>query len=256
MAGFRVWMNLFWVQKIREFGKRCSGMNFKQWMGRQWQSWRGTILFVVFVLVPVKSVLADWNWVPTGSMNPTILEGDLVYVDKLAYDLRVPLTLKSLVHRGDPERGDVSILFSPLDNTRLVKRVIGIPGDVIEMKNHLLTINGVRLEYEELDPVVVEDLNDDLKRVSVFASERLGEVDHAMMVVPGASGDLGSFERVVVPEGHYFVMGDHRDNSLDSRSFGFVERKMFVGKAKRVIASFDILDRYQPRLGRFFSSLD
>lgn len=86
---------------------------------------------------------------PTGSMNPTIVEGDLVYVNKLAYDLRFPLTLHSLNHISDPQRGDISVLFSPEDNTRLVKRVIGVPGDEIEMRSNILFINGKRLDYSE-----------------------------------------------------------------------------------------------------------
>ena len=85
---------------------------FRRILANQWREWRGTIFLVVFVLIPMKSSLADWNWVPSGSMNPTILEGDLVYVNKLAYGLRFPLTLQRLKQWSEPEKGDIVVLFS------------------------------------------------------------------------------------------------------------------------------------------------
>lgn len=113
-----------------------------------WKENKKLILFLVFVMTPIKSVLADWNWVPTGPMNPTILEGDMVYVNKAAYDLRVPLTMKRVTQWADPERGDVVVFFSPQDGTRIVKRVLGISGDEIEMRNHALYLNGTKLDYQ------------------------------------------------------------------------------------------------------------
>lgn len=223
---------------------------------KQWQEWRGTILFILFVLIPVKSSLADWNWVPTGSMNPTIVEGDMVYVNKLAYDLRFPLTLKSMKHISDPERGDISVLFSPEDDIRLVKRVIGIPGDEIYMVNNILFINGEKLKYSELSSEHTQDLMAELRQHSLFATEHLGEREHAVMSVPRLANEKRSFSKIVIPEGHYFVMGDNRDMSKDSRYFGLIKRKLFVGEATDIIVSFNILDKYQPRLGRFFKSLD
>jgi signal peptidase I len=222
---------------------------------KYWSEWRRTVLFVFFVLVPVKSSLADWNWVPTGSMNPTIVEGDLVYVNKLAYDLRVPLTLHRLKRWSDPERGDISVLFSPDDGTRLVKRVIGLPGDELEMRNNQLFINGRKLNYGDLSMRQYADLDSELRRIAVFAEEDLVGHKHAVMSIPAVQSTLRTFPQVTVPEGHYFVMGDNRDLSRDSRVFGFAERKLFVGEAVGVIASFNMLDRYQPRFGRFFTPL-
>ncbi len=103
---------------------------------RFWREWIRPLLVVVIVLGSFRSSVADWNDVPTGSMRPTIIEGDRIVVNKLAYDLRVPLTGWRLVHRGDPQRGDVVICYSPADGTRLVKRVIAGPGDEIELRRN------------------------------------------------------------------------------------------------------------------------
>ncbi|MDQ8198283.1 signal peptidase I [Pelagicoccus enzymogenes] len=222
---------------------------------RQWSEWRSTILVILLGIVPLKSSFADWNWVPTSSMNPTILEGDLVYVNKLAYDLRVPLTLKRLSRWGDPEAGDIVVLFSPEDGTRLVKRVVGVPGDTLEMRNNILFVNGQRLRYEVLPENVFDGLEADLRARAVFAKESLGDREHAVMAIPAVVTERRRFARLQVPEGKYFVMGDNRDLSQDSRYFGFADREQIVGEATAVIVSFNILDRYQPRLGRFFTEL-
>jgi len=222
---------------------------------KMWKEWRMTILFIVFVVVPMKSSLADWNWVPTSSMNPTVLEGDLVYVDKIAYDLRFPLTLHRLAKWSDPQRGDIVICFSPEDGSRLVKRVIGEPGDTIEMRNNILTINGETAAYTKIQSKYTNCLPSQLRERCILAMEEMDEFAHAVMSVPSVRA-VRSFGPITVPEGNYFVLGDNRDMSRDSRFFGFVERKLIVGKAKGVIGSFDITDKYQPRLKRFFSSLN
>jgi signal peptidase I len=226
-----------------------------EFVHRVWKEWRRTIFFIVFVLIPVKSSLADWNWVPSGSMKPTILEGDLVYVDKTAYDLRFPLTLHRLAKWSDPQRGDIVICFSPDDGTRLVKRVIAGPGDRIEMKNNSLFLNGRRLSYTKIDSKYTEYLSGELKNRSILAMEDLGGATHAVMSTPAIRA-MRNFGPITIPQGHYFVMGDNRDSSKDSRSFGLVERKVIIGKAEGVIVSFDITDKFQPRLKRFFGSLE
>lgn len=237
------------MQKITK--KRvCSFLN------KKWKESRGTVLFFGCVVLPFKSAVADLNWVPTGSMNPTIVEGDMVFIDKLAYDLRLPFTLHSLQHRSDPERGDISVLFSPEDDIRLVKRVIGIPGDEIKMVNNMVFINGKPLEYSPLSAEQSEDMEAELRNHSLFAQEKLGDRAHSVMSVPGIPTDKRSMKATVVPNGQYFVMGDNRDMSKDSRYFGFAKRELFVGRAKGVVVSFNILDKFQPRFGRFFSPLN
>jgi len=221
---------------------------------RLWKEWRMTIFFIAFIVLPVKSSLADWNWVPTGSMNPTILEGDLIYVDKIAYDLRFPLTLQRLAKWSDPQRGDIVVCFSPDDGTRLVKRIIGHPGDIIELQNNTLFLNGEPVSYSKIDSKYTEYLPGKLKRKCKLAMEDLNGFAHAVMSTPSVEA-VRTFGPVTVPQDNYFVMGDNRDNSRDSRYFGFVERKFIVGKAKGVIGSLDITDKYQPRFKRFFASL-
>ena len=226
----------------------------KKIIHRFWKEWRITFLFIVFVVIPVKSSLADWNWVPTGSMNPTILEGDLIYVNKVAYDLRFPLTQYRLARWSDPERGDIVICFSPDDGTRLVKRVVGLPGETVEMKDNVLLINGKPISYTRMDPEYAEQLPDKVRDRCILATEELDGSAHAVMSVPSVAA-ARNFGPITVPRGSYFVLGDNRDNSRDSRYFGFIERDSIVGKAGGVIGSLDITDKYQPRFNRFFSKL-
>ena len=223
-------------------------------ISRFWKEWRATIFFIVFVIIPAKSTLADWNWVPTGSMNPTILEGDLIYVNKIAYDLRFPLTLHRIAKWSNPQRGDIIVCFSPDDGTRLVKRVIGQPGDTIELRHNTLFLNGEPAGYTTIDSKYTEQLPDNLKERCILAMEDLDGFVHPVMSIPSITA-IRSFAPVIVPQNSYFVMGDNRDNSKDSRYFGFVERKDIIGKAKGIISSFDITDKYQPRFKRFFAPL-
>lgn len=220
-----------------------------------WREWRNTALFFGLVIVPVKSVLADLNWVPTGSMNPTILEGDLVYVDKAAYDLRVPLTLKRVAEWADPERGDVVVFFSPDDETRMVKRVIGLPGDTLELINNVLVINGQSVDYSPLSSKQSEGLAPQWQERARFAEEGLDGRRHAVMALAGVENPKRSFAPIKIPEGSYFMMGDNRDNSRDSRFYGIVKREQIVGEAKRVLLSFDLNNWLKPRLSRFGEAL-
>ena len=231
-------------------------INIKNFLKKQWKEWRLFVFLVIFVVIPFKSSLADWNWVPTGSMNPTILEGDLIFVNKLAYDLRFPLTLHRIAKWSDPKRGDIVVCFSPEDGIRLVKRVIALPGDKVSMINNTLYINGERLDYEkEVDKKYEQYLPEEEKDGSIMAMEDLDGHYHAVMSIPGIPNARRTFSEITIPKDSYFVMGDNRDNSKDSRFFGVVDRRSIIGQAKGVITSFNIKDKYQPRLKRFFDSL-
>jgi len=218
-----------------------------------WREWIGPIALVFIIVAPLKSAVADWNWVPTGSMKPSILEGELVLVNKLAYDLKVPFTTLHLSTWGNPVRGDVVVFYSPLDGTRLVKRVVGLPGDKVELRNDVLYLNGVPQQYSETDsaPFLREVFEDKNPVVSV---EHLEACDHYVLSLPGRWA-LRTFGPLVVPPDHYFMMGDSRDNSADSRFIGPVPREKIVGRVGRVVLSFDPSRSYTPRPQRFFQSM-
>jgi len=225
-------------------------------LARRW--WRKEIrplLILALVLFSIRSSLADWNDVPSGSMQPTILVGDRVFVNKLAYDLKVPFTTWHLAEWSNPQRGDIVVFYSPHDGTRLVKRVVGLPGDMVGLRNDQLIINGQPMDYAPLPSDISAQLTETEREHSVFATEQLSGHAHAVMAIPGVLAKR-TFGPVTVPEGHYFMMGDNRDNSFDSRYFGAVERKRIMGKATAVVLSLDHDHYWFPRSQRFFSSLD
>ena len=219
-----------------------------------WREWVMPILVVVIVFGSFRSAIADWNDVPTGSMKPTILEGDRIFVNKLAYGLRFPLTSWRLAEWDGPQRGDIVILFSPADGTRLVKRVIGLPGDEISMVNNRVIINGIALTYDRPHAAAQNGL-DDSGRGLLVGRETLDETDHSIMLTPRVRSKR-TFEPVRLSDGEYFVMGDNRDNSRDSRFFGKVKRSSIVGRVGGVVMSLDLENYYKPRWDRFFSGLD
>ena len=219
-----------------------------------WREWIKPLGLVAIIVFPLKSAVADWNWVPSGSMKPTILEGDLVFVNKLAYDLKVPFTLQRLAEWDSPARGDIVVFFSPHDGMRLVKRVVALPGDTIELRNNVLRLNGEAMTYESVNAqAYAKEIYEDAR--AVIAAEQGAGRSHLVMELPSRRA-LRTFDSITVPPGKYFMMGDSRDNSFDSRFWGFAERKEIVGKANRVLLSFDKNHHYAPRLGRTFSSLD
>jgi signal peptidase I len=225
-------------------------------VARRW--WRQEIrplLILALVMFSVRSSLADWNDVPTGSMKPTILEGDRVFVNKLAYDLKVPFTTWHLADWSNPQRGDIVVFYSPKDGQRLVKRVIGLPGDTVELRNEQLIINGRPVEYVPADPGMAAQLSGIERERGVFVTEELPESPHAVMAINGVSA-MRTFGPVQVPPGRYFMMGDNRDNSFDSRYFGTVARGQIVGRATGVVLSINKENHWLPRWGRTFISLE
>src|SRR5262245_55357541 len=216
-------------------------MNANTFHSRARHWWRKEIrplLILLFIGFSLRSSLADWNDVPTGSMKPTILEGDRVFVNKLAYDLKVPFTTWHLAEWSNPRRGDIVVFFSPHDGQRLVKRVIGLPGDTIELRNNTLVLNGALIEYKPIAEELLRDVAPADRASHVFAAEQLSGQSHAVAAYPmvRALRDFGPYQ---VPEGRYFMMGDNRDDSFDSRYYGCVERKQIVGQATCVALSFD-----------------
>ncbi|MFZ6687021.1 signal peptidase I [Undibacterium sp. SXout11W] len=214
--------------------------------------------FLVFMLgmVLVRSAVADYYSVPSSSMYPTLLEGDRVICDRIAYDFKLPFTDIIVKHLDDPQRGDVVTFSSPEDGTRLVKRLVAIPGDVVEMRDEHLYINGQAANYE---PISVANA-DHLTPQREFAgeqrvyNERLGSLDHPIIVMPERLA-MRTFGPVKVPEGQYMMLGDNRDNSKDSRYIGLVKRELITGQVKRLMFSLNGDHYYLPRFERFGSKV-
>jgi len=223
----------------------------RYWWRKEIRSW----LVIGLVVFALRSSLADWSDVPTGSMKPTILEGDRVFVNKLAYDLKVPFTTCHLAQWSNPRRGDIVVFVSPHDGQRLVKRVVGVPGDTVELRDNALVLNGQPVQYRPIADELLRDVTVTDRATDVFAIEQLAGHGHAVAAIPSVAARR-NFGPYRVPEGPYFMMGDNRDNSFDSRYFGAVERKRIVGQASAVVLSFDRENYWFPRWQRFFTALD
>lgn len=220
-----------------------------------WREWIRPLALPVLLITAAKSALADINYVPTGSMEPTILPGDVVFINMLAYDLRVPFTFLRLARWSDPALGDIVVCFAPDDGVRLVKRVVGVPGDTLELRNEVVFLNGRPLEYRAANASLAALLEPDTSAAAVLAREQLGAHDHAVMALRNRPA-MRSFGPVQIPADSYFVMGDNRDNSKDSRYFGFMPRREIIGEARGVLVSADLHHWLRPRFGRFLSRLD
>jgi signal peptidase I len=219
-----------------------------------WREWGKSLLVVILVVGGFRSAIADWNDVPTGSMKPTILEGERIVVNKLAYGLRLPFTRWRLWRWATPQRGEIVVLFSPSDGKRLVKRVIGVPGDRLALYNNRLFINDRPIAYELLDSDDLKGVQADGPRRRVLATENLGGHPHPVMITPEVPA-MRFFGPLQVPAGQYFVMGDNRDESGDSRVFGFVPEDSIAGRVTAVAASVDPSNYYLPRWRRFLRTL-
>jgi signal peptidase I len=221
------------------------------------RSWVWSFALAFAILMPIRSAIADWNDVPSGSMEPTIMPGERIFVNKMAYGFRVPFTYSWVSQWSDPVAGDIAIFHSPRDGTRLVKRVVAGPGDVVELRDNVLLVNGVPCTYRPLSRVDLQAVKE--SRPSgwsdgAFAAEQLLGRSHPVLHYP-ARASLRNFGPLKVPEGEYFMMGDSRDNSADSRVFGCVKRERIVGRGVAVVASLDPERSYIPRWGRWFKPL-
>jgi len=220
-----------------------------------WLDWTAGLFPVIIAVFVLRSFLFEPFKIPSGSMIPTLLVGDLILVNKFEYGLRLPVINTKITEGTTPKRGDVMVFrYPPKPSLDYIKRVVGVPGDEVAYLNKRLTING-----KVLDTKAVPDFFDeDSMRYFKQFEEDMGTVKHRLLnddsrpaFVPGADefqfkqNCQYSVEGVVckVPEGHYFMMGDNRDNSLDSRYWGFVPDKNIVGKAFFVWMNFGNLKR-------------
>jgi signal peptidase I len=223
-----------------------------QAMKNLWRNNKGFLLFVSLMFV-FRSAVADWNLVPTSSMNPTLISGDRVIVNKMAYSLRVPFTLRHLAHWSSPMRGDVITFDSPKDEVNLIKRVVAVAGDVVSMRDNTLTINGQIIERTLLEAAKVIPTESGLLTAQVW-SEVIDAKHFNVARIENANRSR-DFDPVTVPAGHVLVLGDSRDNSNDSRFIGFINIDRITGQAVRVAMShnYDLL--YLPRIDRWWMPL-
>jgi len=233
--------------------KRVRSSRMLHWIG-------GNAKFVAFVLLlgVFRTAIADWNPIPSASMHPNLLEGDVVFVNRLAFDVKVPLTDVVVAHTGDPKRGDIVTFSSPENGTRLIKRVIGVPGDTIEMRGKRLYVNGIVASYDDLGladeplaPRGVKALH--LEEKLSTGNENAGNRHEIQWLA--RRGQRDDFGPLAIPTDHYLMLGDNRDNSEDSRWFGLVPREKLIGRAERILVSADYKDTWALRFGRFGKSL-
>ncbi|SFV08682.1 signal peptidase I [Pseudoduganella namucuonensis] len=216
-----------------------------------WVEYSGSFFPVIALVFILRSFLYEPFKIPSSSMVPTLLIGDLILVNKFTYGVRLPIINKKIIELNDPQRGDVMVFKYPRDMSQdYIKRVIGVPGDKITYENKRLTVNGQAVKYTALD----DYLNDDSLLYSKQYKESLANVEHRVILTEGAPnvnlGDVKDFPHsenctyryegftCTVPAGNYFMMGDNRDNSADSRYWGFVPDKNIVGKAFFVWMNF------------------
>ena len=210
-----------------------------------WLKETKSFLPIVLVVLVLRSFIVEPFQIPSASMEPTLDIGDFILVNKFSYGLRLPVLRNKFVDIDDPQRGDVMVFFPPKDDRYFIKRVVGLPGDVIEYKDKVLTING-----KEQSLTAVANAPMDFQQRDRF-NEDLSGLNHEVFNQPRRPAvDF----RYTVPAGHYFMMGDNRDNSSDSRFWGAVPEERIVGKAFAIwmhwkdwssLPSFDRVGRIQ-----------
>lgn len=196
-------------------------------------------LFPVLLLVlTFRSFFFEPFKIPSGSMIPTLVVGDFIVVNKFSYGLRLPVLNKKVMAIGDPKRGDVAVFRYPVDpGINFIKRVIGLPGDSITYRNKQLFVNGELVGSENIGRFKTTDVKCSTpSKDAVLAFEDLASDGHNILLHEASRGRNGQW---VVPEGHYFMMGDNRDRSNDSRVWGFVPDENLVGRAVGIWLNFD-----------------
>ncbi len=191
---------------------------------------------VLLLVLLLRSFIVEPFRIPSGSMRPTLLEGDFILVNKFTYGLRLPLTGTHMVSLSEPKRGDIMVFRNPEDpSINFIKRVVALPGDTVSYKDKTVFINGTPAPKDYIETNYDKDSTGIERKVKHY-HESLDEVEHSIYVSPISHGD---YQEVTVPEGHYFVLGDNRDFSRDSRVWGFVPDKLVLGKAFYIWLSVD-----------------
>jgi len=183
---------------------------------------------VLLIVLVLRSFLIEPFQIPTGSMIPTLEVGDFILVNKYAYGVRLPIIGTKLMDIADPKRGEVMVFIPPHENKYYIKRVIGLPGDTVRYQESNLYINGELVEREFLESRLIETERGGIS--AELYNETIGEVEHITQLIPAFNRERNRTSWVI-PNGFYFMMGDNRDNSSDSRVWGTVPEKDIVGKA-------------------------
>ncbi len=213
--------------------------------------WARSLLPVLLLVLVVRSAVAEPYRIPSGSMMPTLEVGDFIMVSKFSYGIRLPGIDTRIVSVGEPERGDVVVFRPPwAPGESWIKRVVGLPGDEVVIRDNRVWINGEPVSTELIGPYRGDPANDDdaelMRYGATLLTERLGNVGHQIIQMPlvdGAPDVPNELNPRTVPSGCYFVMGDNRENSQDSRYHGCVPEENLVGKAEFIWMSLASLDR-------------
>jgi signal peptidase I len=248
LATGAIWIaDHFWLKKLRPTGAK------DPW----WVEYGSSFFPVILIVFGLRSFLVEPFKIPSGSMIPTLLVGDFILVNKYAYGIRLPVLNKKVIEIGNPQRGDVMVFHYPEDpSLDYIKRVVGLPGDKIAYQNKRLTINGVEVSVRDAG----EYLDKDRLNYTPRFTETLGNVEHSILLEPQVPPFIEPMQMsrfpfrdkcnynssgviCEVPAGHYFMMGDNRDNSRDSRFWGFVPDENIVGRAFFIWFNFNDLKR-------------
>ncbi|MSQ72969.1 MAG: signal peptidase I [Betaproteobacteria bacterium] len=221
-----------------------------------WIEYGKSFFPVILIVFFLRSFLVEPFKIPSGSMIPTLVVGDFILVNKFTYGIRLPIINLKMVDINDPKRGDVMVFRYPEDpSLDYIKRVVGLPGDRISYTNKILSINGTEVERGPLP----DYLNRERIHYSRQYREKVGEVEHAILIEDDAPPGLPFIKQFpfrenciynaegvtcAVPAGHYFMMGDNRDNSADSRVWGFVPEENIVGRAFFIWFNFSEPNRF------------
>lgn len=202
-----------------------------------WIEYARSFFPILLIVLLLRSFLAEPFRIPSGSLKPTLQIGDFILVNKYTYGIRLPVLHTKIVPLNEPKTGDIVVFRWPVDpSMHLIKRVVGMPGDRISYIDKVLYING-KPSTQTLEGQSFDDNEGATRWPVVVKSENLQGVKHRIYQRPNAVAQ--DFEDLVVPEGEYFVVGDNRDDSNDSRSWGFVPESNIIGKAMWVLLSWD-----------------